>query len=452
MFKRGFDQVVSLHKRLLSFSLSTLMSVGAAWADTGASAPIAVLPPPALSPPKFPSHFRISGYGTLAYAFDNHDEIALIRDISQRPKNNHLTGDSWRLDSRLGLHVDYRFHPKAEVVAQAVLREQLVQDADSLLELAYLGLYPYPDVDLRLGRVGYDLFLMSDHRNLGYAYNWVRPPSEYYAGIPIFSVDGLDVAYNFVADGAHWKLKALYGSSKPTVPIGPGEYSVDLPELWSLVLSREAGPWRLKLGVSEYRIGNDPFNLPPLFDGLEQIAAGARTAGRTDIANEALDLRKNLAFKDSRKRSYALGAAYDDGVWTGQAEYSHTTVNQDMGGAHDHAYMVVGRRFGDWTPFVMTGIVEPRKPIRAAWSDWSAISQGDLQQTALRIANNTTRFDQKTLSLGIRWDFEERAALKLQWDRTWIEKNGYFTWFAARPLVDTDTRIDLWTVSLDFLF
>jgi hypothetical protein len=425
------------------------MLVGVAWADTSASLPNADLSTSDSFTPKPPSCFRISGYGTLAYAFDNRDEMAPVRDISQRPKNRYLTGDSWRLDSRLGLQIDYRIHSEANVTVQGVLREQVAQDVDSLIELAYLGLFPHPKVDIRLGRVGYDLFLMSDHRNLGYAYNWVRPPAEYYANIPLFSVDGIDVAYNFFADDAHWKLKALLGSSKPTVPIGMSEYSVDLPELWSLVVTRQAGPWRMTLGVSEYRIGNNPFNLTQLLSGLEQVAAAAAPMGKTAIANDAMDMRKNLSFKGTRKRLYALGAAYDDGVWTGQAEYSHTTVNQDMGGAHDHAYMVLGRRFGDWTPFVMAGIVEPKKPIRTAWSDWSEIGQAGLQQTALQVANKTTRFDQKTLSLGTRWDFNERAALKLQWDRSWIENSGYLIWYSPSSM---DSRVDLWTISLDFIF
>ena len=162
---------------------------------------------------------RLSGYGTLAYAMDDQDDLAPMRDLSQRPQDNFATGNSWRLDSRLGLQVDHPFHPQAEWVAQFMLRDQIEQDLGSVVELAYLGLMPRPDLDVRLGRLGFDVFLMSDHRNLGYAYTWVRPPQEFHSWIPVFSVDGLDAAYSFHIGDARWRIKAQAGVSQPTLPI-----------------------------------------------------------------------------------------------------------------------------------------------------------------------------------------------------------------------------------------
>jgi hypothetical protein len=105
--------------------------------------------------------------------------------------------------------------------------------------------------------------------------------------------------------------------------------------------------------------------------------------------------------------------------------------------------------------------------VRQSQVDWTPLEEEvglqaavGLHQTALRVANNTTRIDQKTLSIGTRWDISDRAALKLQWDRSWINNNGYFSYnngFFARyaersTLVDIDGQINLWTVSVDFIF
>ena len=73
-------------------------------------------------------------------------------------------------------------------------------------------------LDFRVGRINFDAFLMSDHRHVGYAYPWVRPPSEFYAWIPIFSMDGIDAAYNFQSKDARWRIKAQAGAWKRAHP------------------------------------------------------------------------------------------------------------------------------------------------------------------------------------------------------------------------------------------
>ena len=136
---------------------------------------------------------RFSGYGTLGYVQDNRNDIVAIRDVSQRPDSNMGSG-TWQRDSRLGIQAEYRVSPVVDLVAQAVFRDQVSTHATHVIELAYAGFKPTPQLDVRVGRVGYDAFLMSDIRNVGYAYPWVRPFTEYYGWIPLFSVDGADIA------------------------------------------------------------------------------------------------------------------------------------------------------------------------------------------------------------------------------------------------------------------
>ena len=63
-----------------------------------------------------------------------------------------------------------------------------------------------------------------------------------------------------------------------------------------------------------------------------------------------------------------------------------------------------------------------------------------------------TRIDQETLSLGVRWDFSTRAALKLQWDHTRIRPWGYAVYFTDFALQSGQTRVNSLTASLDFVF
>ena len=89
---------------------------------------------------------RLSGFGTLGYAQDDRHDMAALRDISQKPKDGFETGPSWLLDSRLGVQLEYRISPSAELVGQAVLRDRVEPDFNNSIELAYLGLKPHPQV------------------------------------------------------------------------------------------------------------------------------------------------------------------------------------------------------------------------------------------------------------------------------------------------------------------
>lgn len=393
------------------------------------------------------SPLRLSGFGTFGYAGSNRGDMAAIRDISQRPDDGSATRSSWKLDSRIAVQADYKLSPTAELVGQAVLRDHVSATPGNSIEAAYAAWHPKPQLDLRLGRLGYDAFLMSDTRNLGYAYSWVRPPVEFYGWIPIFSIDGVDAAYTVDTEDAHWRIKAQIGRSGFATPMGAQEYDFKTNRLWSLTLSRQSGPWRAKVGYSGFIIDSEAQPLAPLHAGLGAVAA----AGVPGISAEAGTLLRHLSFKGTRISYLTAGLAYDDGDWLVQGELGRSTATADVVPHGTMAYLGVGRRFGDWTPYLVASAVRPGNGVRTAASDWSAIGQGGLQNTALYVVN-TTRMDQSTLSLGVRWDLHNQAALKLQWDRTSVRPSGYGLWFHDIALEGRSTHVDLLSLSLDFVF
>lgn len=396
------------------------------------------------------SRFRFNGYGTLSYARDDNDRLAQIRDITQRPKNGSATGPNARIDTRLGAQMTYRLTPDIEAVGQVVLRDQVSTHAKDYVEHAYLDMQLPSDWRLRLGRVGFDGFMMSDHRNIGYAYPQVRPPIEFYSWIPLFSVTGADLSKEFTLGDAHWRLRAQAGQHQLTVPIGPSDFPVELKSLWALSAQREAGPWRLKVGYTEFITANDPADLAALHSGLDQIAALNVPA----ISNEASFLRRKTAFRDARFRYYTVGAAYDNGIWLAQAEVGKTDTETGMSPSSTTGYLSIGRRFNALTPFAVVSRSRPSTPIYAPQSDWSALgaSAVSLQKTVYEQVLQGTRIDQETLSLGVRWDFSTRAAVKLQWDHTRIRPWGYAVYFTDFALQSGQTRVNSLTASLDFVF
>lgn len=383
---------------------------------------------------------RLSGFGTLGYAMDDRHNIAPARDISQKPENSFNTGSGVRLDTRFGAQLEYRLGPSVDLVGQFVVRDHYRARLDNSVELAYAALRPLADLDVRVGRINYDAFLMSDYRNVGYAYTWVRPPGEFYGWIPIFSVDGADAAYNLQTEDANWRVKAQAGSSRFSIPIGEG-YGFKADNLLSLSLARRTAHWRFKAAYSRFTIADEVPAFGSLHAGLDGIAA---TNG------EAADLRRNLSFKDAWITYKTLGAAYDDGTWVAQGELGKTTSSAAVVPHGVMAYASVGRRFGAWTPYVMLSASRPGNAVRTAATSWGGLNTA-LRDPALYNVN-TTRIEQDTVSVGTRWDFHARAAFKLQWESTTIRPSGYGLWWRESALNNQTNRVRMLSATVDFAF
>lgn len=393
------------------------------------------------------SPWRLSGYGTVSYSGDDRSDLAAIRDFTQRPSQGQNTGATWRLDTRLGLQLAYRFAPEVEGVVQAVARDQINNSIGNSVDLAYLDFQLGANRAARLGRIGYAPFLMSDHRNLGYAYPWVRPPREFYSWIPIFSLDGGELSHDFFDGDSRWRLRAQFGRSGFDIPMGNETFAFKADRLWSLSLSQQTGPWRLQAGLSGFRSSAEAAPLAALYGGLEQLAA----LNLPGISAEAAQLRHETSFAGTRIRYYTLGAAYDDGSWLAQAELGYSETSTTIATASRSGYLAVGRRFGELMPYLVISASRPNKSPLAPASDWGTIGQAAFQSLAYSIVNST-RQDQETLSLGSRWDFDSRAALKLQWDHSHIHPQGYALWFRSPETNARTSTVNLYTVSLDFVF
>lgn len=389
-------------------------------------------------------NLSLSGFGTVGYAYDRRADIAPARDISQKPRHGYATAPGWRLDSRLGVQLEYRLGAQVDLVGQFVASDHFKADLDSVTRLAYAAIRPHPQVDIRAGRLNYDAFLMSDHRNVGYAYPWVRPPAEFYGWIPIFSIDGADLAYTHHDDDASWRIKLQAANTRLAIPIGDG-YDFRADRLLGISLSRRTAAWRLKAAYSQFTVGSEVPALAPLLGGLGAVAAAAVPG----VSGEAAVLRRELTFQGARIAYATLGAAYDDGSWLAQAEIGRTTSTADVVPHGSMAYASLAHRFGNWTPYLMFGVSRPGNERRGA-ADWGPLNAA-LRDPAL-FTVNTTRIEQNTLSIGTRWDFHRQAALKLQWDRTRIKPSGYGLWWRDLAINGQDSRVDLVSATLDFTF
>ena len=396
--------------------------------------------------------WSFSGYGTVGYSDVLGDApYSFVRDLAQTAPETMGAG-SWNTDSRLGLQAAYRFSPQTDAVVQAVLRSKADATAENSIEWAYVTHRPIENLNMRLGRVGIDVFMLSDYRNLGYAQTSVRPNWEFYGFMPVYSLDGLDATYIHITDAARWSFKAQAGRTKAAVPlVGGDNYDFVGDHFLDVTAVREAGPWRLKAGYAQMTITNEA-PLAALTQSLIQLGSMAIPG----VSAEAADLAHQVSFQGAKISYLAFGASYDDGVWLAQAELSHVTSNRLVMTQGTNGYLQVGRRIGVLTPFVGISVFHADYPAASAQSDWASLLGNDpsvalLQAGALRTVNST-RVDQNTLSLGLRWDIHPQVAIKLQWDSISVKPNGFGLWSPASNATMAAERINLVTSSLDWVF
>lgn len=399
-----------------------------------------------------PGSTIVSGFGTLGGVYNSNKTHGFVRDLGQETTPGRQY--SWRTDTRLGLQVAQTFSPQWQVVGQVLVRDQADSTLNNSISRAFVSWRPTANLHLRVGRMADATFLMSDYVDVGYAYPWVRPPVESYGLVVPRTYDGADATYSIPDTSGVWRIKALYGTVKAAIPTGFGDnYILETNDAKGLALIREQGPLKARIGYSALHLKN-PFPIPnQLLSGLNQIVGIANLYSQPAIAAEARSLLDDLSGTQGARVGYAsAGFAYDDGTWVAQVEASQLSAQTKLAPRGEQGFVSVGYRTGEFLPYVT--ISGSRAPALAkAETSWAALgSDAVLLQDGALTAINSTRIAQSTLSLGVRWDFNSRAALKLQWDHTRVRNSGWRAWSTPIGNDGAAGRANLLSATVDFVF
>jgi hypothetical protein len=383
---------------------------------------------------------RISGFGTMGLVHSQAPEGWGFSRSSEQPPSERST--RFDVDSRLGVQVNYAASSQIELVGQLLAtRRRPDAPASDAIEWAFAAYRPTADLALRVGRLNLDQFVMSDYRNVGFAYLYARPPVEYYGTIPS-NLDGADVTRTWSSDEVRWRAKGFVGRSKTV--------GIPLTNAFGFALTRESDGLLLRAGWSHANLAHNSDSLTPLLDGLDQV----RALPIPSIAAEATALRGAIDLA-ARPLTYAtLGMTYEQGSWQTAAELTRIALGNSNVKA---GYASIGRRIGDVTVFGVVSGASSGAPVMGtpAWGASLApiIGSAAAQQaqvlgaTAAYVASQSIR--QTTYSLGGRWDIHPRMALKVQWDHVKIKANGGFLWSNA---TSDPGSANVTTVLLDFVF
>jgi len=384
--------------------------------------------------------WSISGFGSFSYVATDTNSLGFIRNRTQTQAVTKSGGVT--ADSRLGIQLDADWSDSLHTTVQWIARDHAGDFFEQNLELAFISWRPAYDLDIRAGRLAMDTFLISDHRNVGFSYPWMRPSHDFYANISVYHFDGADIAKQFRIDSGYLTLKAFAGYGMNDFSIGLGLFEMDMP-ITGVSLAYETDNWLTRVVYNYQRFDTEIPN--------ESLTTVINSPQLNAVMPGLSKLSSHVSLKDTNLHYISLGTRYDDAVWLMHAEISYLDSQTSLIGDVLSGYMSVGRRFSNITLYSVYGIahgfhksVDIPTPVVA---DPMLLGV----QSALGVAVNNNTPKQQSISLGARWDVHPQIALKAQWVHYWFEENGAAYWRHLDDSVKPD-QVNVWSVGMDFIF
>lgn len=383
------------------------------------------------------------GYGTLGVVHSDNDRADYLVDPF-KPNGPGRSG-SWSgdVDSRLGVQANAQIAPGLSGVLQVLSQQRYDNSYRPVVEWANLKYEFTPDFSVRAGRIVLPAYMLTDSRRVGYTNPWVRPPVEVYSMVPVTSSDGADATLRFPLGDALNSVQVTVGRSDSRFPAVAGFESgtAKARRLFAVIDTIERGFATFRASYGQAALTIDAFD--PLFDAFRQFGPpGEEVAARNEL-------------KDRRVTFAGLGASYDPGSWFAMAEWARFDTHSVLS-ARQSWYASAGYRLGAVTPYAtfgqtrnagnrsdpglsLAGLPPPLLPAAAGLN-------GALNAQRAAVA------DQRTVSVGLRWDFLRNAALKLQYDEVRPQSGSPGTFRTAQPGVESPRRTRLFSAAVDFVF
>ncbi len=383
--------------------------------------------------------YRLSGFATFGLVTSDHDSLGFRRDLTQ--EEGVAGGDiDWKTDSLVGLQWQARWSPKFDATLQVVAKDRFKNTLENSIEWAFIRYRPVDGLDFRVGRLGSDLFMLSEYRQVGYAFPWVRPPTDYYGLMSLYHFDGVDVSKRFDLAGGTLNVKVFYGNSDEEYPVNDESgrsVRMDISPA-GLALNLEWQDWEWRYTYADVSINNNTAS--PLTDALQSV---------TPLWPEAGALAQEISTDGKSMIYHELGVAYDNNTWWAQAEATDLSSDSLLAPNSRHFYVSVGRRFGPFSIFGLGGIA-------AQTEDAPAISPppgAEQLAGAVSASIASIRLEQDSIGLGARWNFRPKMALKIQANRFDIDETGNSLWVMSGPRQFSDNQVStVVSLSLDVLF
>lgn len=151
---------------------------------------------------------------------------------------------NFKQDTLLALQVSKQVNDSTTATGQLVSRG--TDDFKTEAAWAFISFQATPDLTARMGRLRIPFFYYSEFLEVGYAYNWVRLPSDIY-NIPFSSFDGVDFTQRFSIGSLDNSFQINYGRLNDELNIFEEDYQSDLKNMAGISLNSTYGDWGFRI-------------------------------------------------------------------------------------------------------------------------------------------------------------------------------------------------------------
>ena len=384
-----------------------------------------------------PARLKLSGFGTLGIGYHGSDGLEYRRTTDQSAGVQGGRPDLGT-DSVLGVQLNASLTDQFDAVIQAVSRRRSDSSANPDITWAFLRYSPDESLEVRLGRVGTAAQINSDSRLIGYSFLPVRLPPEVLGIAPQDHVDGIDVTYRRPIGDTLFSIRGFLGYQ--TAHIHSSGLSARVPsnEVAGLIFGAVRGDLQLRVVAGAARVKNNG-DAQALLDGLRAtgMSQAIAAAARLDIAGRMI----HFASAD---------VSYERGPWRliGSSFWQMAPDDSSLLVPIRSAYFLAGYRIGDFTPYASAArSATSGRTLTTGLPPVPALIPLDQGATAAVAA---AQCNQRSVAIGVRWDFATNRALKFQVDRVHADESPLIRDFQT-PARD-QRQLTLISATLDFVF
>lgn len=384
---------------------------------------------------------QLSGFATLGMVYSDSEQYGYRKGVSS--DGAVYSGDlDFKQHSLLGLQADWVISSSFDFVYQGVLRDLPEPSFDRYTTLAFLRYEVNAHWSIRVGRTAPDIFLLTEYRDVDFSYIWATAPNEVYGIVPYRSIDGLDITYSTRAFGGFFTSKLFAGSSEGEISDSSIIETIKIEDVVGLALSFDNFNWIIHAKHSQVTIASEPKSNALLAGAINQVPDFLWPDSQT-FAQSILMIGEDVSYS-------SLSGQYQWQHWLASAEWSQINSDSVVLPKITSAYAALSYEMNAHQFYGIYAYTDSPTYV----FDEQGVNEAVLGELiyAMTEALNFYSPNQKTLSLGWRYDINSSMAATFQWNHTKLDKSGTTLWLsnAQQPKTSEDINTLLLTLSMVF--
>jgi len=301
-------------------------------------------------------------------------------------------------DSLFALQASSDLENGLGVTAQIIARGS--NDWDPKFEWAYVSYDANVHLRFLVGRQRAPFYMYSDFLDVSYAYPWITPPKGVY-DLLFDSFDGLGVIYTHQLGEFDTTSHFIYGKNNTEVTALGETIKPDFKDLVGLSFSANR-EW-LTLRAAYFQAD---MSMP--FQFLQPLSEAWLQAGFNDISND-------VVMKNDKGTFVELGLQIDYNNYIVNAEYTKLTLDHMPFGDNKSYYVMVGKRVDNLVFHITYGKDDDSKVDYTQSVPFGIAPSLDFLKATTQGVLASQKADEKYVTVGVRWDFHDSAALKFEY-------------------------------------